>query len=134
MHVTSGPSYCQLDENGCVTDGPGEYGNNEACTVRVMVSGTLTATEFSTEGGSDYVTIGGTQYGGTAGPNKVSIGAGAEFSWYSDRSTSHRIADSGWTICLDPGALYFCDPLPMSGSVAKGGGMMHETHRIVRCC
>ena len=106
IYVTSGPSYCQLDENGCVTDGPGDYDINEACTVRVMVTGNLSATEFSTEGGSDYVTINGTQYSGTAGPSKVLIRAGDSFTWDSDQSTNHRIANSGWTICLDPGSLH----------------------------
>ena len=109
----SGPSYCQFDENGCVTDGPGDYGNNEACTVRVMVTGTLSATEFSTEGGSDYVTIDGTNYSGTAGPSKVFVHAGDSFTWSSDQNTNHRKAYSGWTICLEPGLLHFCAPLPV---------------------
>ena len=52
-------SYCEIDHNGCVTDGAGAHGNNEACTIRVNSAGLLTATHVDTEAGYDYVTIGG---------------------------------------------------------------------------
>lgn len=31
FRVLSGHKYCQIDSNGCVTDGEGDYGNNENC-------------------------------------------------------------------------------------------------------
>ena len=99
MSVTSGSQYCEIDSNGCATDGIGNYGNSEACTIQVNVAGSLTATSFSVESGYDYVTIGGTQYSGSSGPNNVAVAAGTSFSWYADGSVTYP----GWTICLAPG-------------------------------
>jgi hypothetical protein len=96
LEVASGSSFCQIDANGCATDGAGDHGNNEACTIRVNVAGTLTATEFDTQSGYDFVTIGGTRYQGRSGPHVVTASAGSTFAWYSDRSVTKR----GWTICL----------------------------------
>jgi hypothetical protein len=37
--VVSGSSYCQITHGGtCVTDGEGDYDNNERCTVRAEVA------------------------------------------------------------------------------------------------
>ena len=102
LEVTSGSSFCQIDDNGCATDGAGGHGNNEACTIRVDGAGTLTAYQFDTEPRFDnvtyydYVTIGGTRYDGSTGPNGVAVAAGSTFAWQSDGS----ITNSGWTICL----------------------------------
>ena len=90
MRVVSGTSYCQLDENGCVTDGPGDYGDDEDCTVKTNVAGSLTATDFSTEYNVDGVTIGGIQYNGKDGPYRAAIAAGETFSWHSDGRTPHH--------------------------------------------
>ena len=76
LEVTSGLSFCQIDENGCATDGADDHGNNEACAVRVNAAGTLTFAEFDIEPGGDdsdtsadsdrcphdYIQIGGTRY------------------------------------------------------------------------
>jgi len=96
LEVTSGSSFCQIDANGCATDGAGDHGNNEACTIRVNVAGTLTAHQFDTESGYDHVTIGGRRYEGSTGPNGVAVAANSTFAWQSDVS----ITNSGWTICL----------------------------------
>ena len=96
MQVTAGETFCQIDANGCATDGAGEHGNDEACTVQVNQAGYLTATEFDTESGYDYVTIGGTRYEGRNGPYGVAVGAGSTFQWQSD----HSVTNAGWTICF----------------------------------
>ena len=96
LEVISGSRFCQIDANGCATDGAGDHGNNEACTIRVNVAGTLTAHQFDTESGYDHVTIGGRSYAGSTGPNGVAVAAGSTFTGRSDRS----IINSGWTICL----------------------------------
>ena len=44
---------------------PNDYGASEDCAVSVSGAGVVRATAFATESGLDYVTIGGTQYGGT---------------------------------------------------------------------
>lgn len=95
LQVQSG-SGCQIDSRGCATDGPGEHGDNEDCTIRVPSSGRLTATQFDTERNFDYVTIGGARYEGTAGPDGVAVAAGSTFTWRSDGS----VTNAGWTICL----------------------------------
>ena len=96
LRVTSGSSYCSIDANGCSTDGSGNHGNNERCTIAVNAAGTLTATSFSTESGYDYVTIGGQRFSGSTGPRGVSVAAGSSFSWHTDGSVTR----SGWVICL----------------------------------
>ena len=58
LRVTSGASFCTVDANDCVSDGAGQHGNREACTVEVLGAGTLDATEFDTESCCDHVTIG----------------------------------------------------------------------------
>ena len=96
LEVISGWSYCQIDAAGCATDGVGEHGNDEACTVQVNIDGYLTATEFDTEPGYDYVTIGVARYQGNGGPSGVAVTAGSTFTWQSDGS----ITNAGWTICF----------------------------------
>ena len=96
LEVTAGSSFCQIDANGCATDGVGAHGNNEACTIRVGAAGTLTATQFDTETGYDYVTIGGIRYEGSTGPTGVAVAAGSTFTWRSDGS----VTNAGWTICF----------------------------------
>ena len=102
LQVQTGPGIadwsgrCYVDSSGCVTDGGGNYGNDEQCTIRVLSSGTLTATFFDTENRFDTITIGGTSYSGTAGPVGVAVAAGSYFTWRSDGSVTR----AGWTICL----------------------------------
>jgi hypothetical protein len=94
LTVTAGP--CELTNDGtCVTDGPGEYGNDERCLMHAMMTVTLSASAFNTEHGFDYVTIGGTLYSGTSGPNGVVMAAGETFTWFSDASNTR----SGFVIC-----------------------------------
>ena len=107
MSVISGTRFCQIDANGCATDGTGRHGNGEYCTVRVAVAGLLTATQFRTESCCDYVTIGGNSYRGSTGPSNVVVAAGSNFTWRTD----HSVTNEGWTICLTP---VYRPPAPMS--------------------
>ena len=79
----------------CTSSGVGYHGNNEACTVKVLAAGALTATEFSTESCCDYVTIGGTRYAGTSGPQNVRVAENEAFTWRTDHSGTR----SGWVLC-----------------------------------
>ena len=108
MSVLSGSSYCEIDSNGCATDGAGSHGNGEACTIQVNVAGTLSATSFNTEVDYDYITIGSTRYHDSTGPSGVAVAAGSTFSWRSDST----VTNSGWTICLAPG-------MPLQGFTAQ---------------
>lgn len=98
LQVASGSDDCEIDANGCATDGPGNYGNGERCTIRVNAAGTLTATEFETSNRNDYVTIGRTSYFGSTGPSNVAVAAGLTFTWRSNAGNRGL----GWTICLTP--------------------------------
>ena len=105
LEVTSGSSFCEIDVDGCATDGAGEHGNDEVCTVQVNAAGYLTATEFETEPGYDYVTISGTRYSNRAGPSGVAAAADSTFTWRSDHSNTN----AGWTICF--GEMSSCDSI-----------------------
>ena len=95
--ASSSPSgACIINSNGCVTDGPGSYGNNERCTITTSVAVTLNSVgTFATESGYDYLTIGGTRYQGASGPSGVALPAGSSFTWTSDSS----VANVGYVIC-----------------------------------
>ena len=48
--VTYGTSYCSTTNGGtCITDGSGNYGNNERCTITADTAMTLTVIAFNTE-------------------------------------------------------------------------------------
>lgn len=99
--VISGGSRCQTTNGGqCVTDGSGNYGNRERCTMRVGYATTLYTTQFSTENYFDYITIGGTRYMGTSGFSGVSVASGETFRWRSDGS----VVRAGFVICASPAA------------------------------
>jgi len=111
LELTPGSSFCEIDANGCATDGGGAYGNDERCTIQVTADGTLTATQFNVEPDStcrsDFVTIDGTKYCGGTGPSNVAVAAGSTFTWHSDGD----IIRAGWTICLTPSGMNpYCDP------------------------
>ena len=45
--ILTGSEFCSVSSDGmCITDGIGEYGNNEVCTIRAEVAMSITATEF----------------------------------------------------------------------------------------
>ena len=98
--MTAGAQYCQATQDGrCVTTGPGNYGNYEACTVEVGRTGMLSATAFNTQSIYDYVAVGNARYSGAGvgnGPARAPVAAGDTFSWISDRANT----GGGWTLCL----------------------------------
>ena len=51
---------------------------------------------FSTESGYDKLTVGGTSYSGSAGPDGVSVSSSTSITWRSDSNG----AKTGWKICL----------------------------------
>jgi hypothetical protein len=88
------------------------YGNNERCTFTTSSAGTLNVVSFNTESGYDELTVGGTQYDGTTGPQGVVVSAAAQITWSSDESETR----AGFEICvLD------------SGGGGEGGGGGEDT-------
>jgi len=82
-------------ENGCITDGSGQYGDNEVCTYTVVRAVTLDVTEFETEEFFDFILIDNVEYSGSNSPSGITLEAGAVIEWSSDFSVSF----SGYTIC-----------------------------------
>ena len=53
--ITTGTGYCELANDGtCVTDGGGDYGNGESCTVRAERDLILSSAIFDTEARFDF--------------------------------------------------------------------------------
>ena len=112
----------------CITDGYGNYANNEAATITsrtyclrsghhnfdslshpllplflhlAVNGGTLYAIgSFSTESGYDYLTIKGLRHEGTASfPTNIVLNAGEQFTWRTDGSVTR----GGFTLCICSG-------------------------------
>merc|ERR1719351_319047 len=71
---------------------PGNYGNNEACTIKAYEAA-ITVNAFNTEEGYDTLNMGGRTYSGTNGPSSGTYSG--TISWESDFS----ITASGWKLC-----------------------------------
>ena len=82
--ISASSNGCQTVGTSCFTDGAGSYGNNERCSISVLHDTTLSSTSFSTEPNFDYLTVGGTRFSGTSGPQGVAASAGDVISWYTD--------------------------------------------------
>jgi hypothetical protein len=105
-----GTCFTTLDES-CVTDGPGNYGNNERCTISVLQDSFLYVSgNFNVEGGTgcstggsncfDYLTINGSYPAvpaliTSAAFEGLFVFAGTTIGWVSDNS----ILRDGWTLC-----------------------------------
>merc|ERR1719340_461452 len=72
---------------------PGNYGNNEACTIDASAV-TITVDAFSTESRYDFLTMpDGSAYSGSSGPSSGTYSG--MISWSSDYS----VVNSGWKLC-----------------------------------
>ena len=79
---------------------PNDYGSSEDCAISVSGAGSVRATAFATDSVyTDYVTIGGTYYGGT-GPalatTGVAVSDGGTVGW---TTASYSPGASGFEIC-----------------------------------
>ena len=122
--INAGASYCSLstmpgyEPNACITDGVGNHGNNERCTITAMSGFVITATDFSTESCCDYMRwtrtnpVSTVSYRGTSGPMGVQVSAGDTFFWTSDYS----VARGGFTVCgmVQPPSPPATPPIPPS--------------------
>merc|ERR1719401_345237 len=101
--VTPAPPFLWIVEEGdCETDAdciqspnyPASYGNNHYCKIKTTTPGKVSVKDFDTEGQYDKITISGTGYAGSTGPDCVEIKSSME--WTSDNS----VVRGGWKICL----------------------------------
>ena len=83
----------------------GLYGSNEACTVTFGHDVRLSVHLFETESGYDQLTVDGTIYDGTSGPNGLTTSG---LSWSSDDSFGR----SGFKICAACEFEHQCPPSP----------------------
>ena len=95
--ILYGTQFCALSNGGtCVTDGLGNYGNNERCVMQANQPLYVYATEYVTESYYDFITIGSTTYRRSGyGPNYVHMLTGATMRWQADGSVVRR----GFTVC-----------------------------------
>ena len=106
LRVVQGTDFCQVINGGtCVTDGSGNHGNNEACTIQAMVAGTISSVgNFDVEShrscAYDYILIGTRRFcgSGRAAPTNVGVSSLETVRWRSDSSVTR----AGWTLCLTP--------------------------------
>ena len=118
--IVSGGQFCEVTNGGlCITDGAGNYGDNEACAVRADVTMTVTATEFGVESHSrcehDALTINWRKYCGSAGPQGVTMEAGSTMTWSSDYSNG----GVGFVVCSVPVGMM--EKITVSVSVTASG-------------
>ena len=97
--IISGSQSCEIVDGGrCVTDGYGDYGDNENCEVQAVQTLIMTTEQYDVEETHDFVTVKGKEYkrtGSTQGPDHVYIEPGDTWTWKSD-SCYRR---SGFKIC-----------------------------------
>ena len=104
----------------CFTDGPGNYGRYERCSVVALQNVMVTASEYSVTVG-DYLTIypvggpsTGYRYQASANaPNNVPLPAGSTITWQADRSGYA----GGFTLCATTAP----SPPPTSPPYPPGG-------------
>lgn len=95
------PGTWEVFGSGCAEDGncvqsknhPGNYGNNEACTIELTGSVSVTVEAFMTESRYDFLTVGGQAYSGSSGPASGSYTG--TITWESDYSVTNK----GWRLC-----------------------------------
>merc|ERR1712060_915030 len=92
--VESGP--CTLHNNGCMRSPnyPREYGDDEVCIISINGIGSISATNFKTEEGYDFLYLGDVNYSGNQGPNSVT--PTQAIVWSTDGSITER---PGWELC-----------------------------------
>ena len=112
MVVSDGHQYCQVNASNCASDGEGNYGINERCSIRVMEDGFLSSvgTLDMWNAGYHYLYIGSGRYGDTRPVINVPVSAGSVFTWQSDARFPNIHA--GWTVC------WFANASPSADSTA----------------
>ena len=104
--TTEAEGTCFTTLNGsCITDGPGNYGNNECCTIEVLrdtylyVSGPFVIWSLLESKGADYFTVNDDlkidENGFGFDFENLYVTAGTTIRWSSDFLQTY----AGWTLC-----------------------------------
>jgi hypothetical protein len=119
--VPTGPAggTCFITAEGCITDGPGNYGNDESCTVEVLRDGFLflrPGDAFDIEPYFDGFAIGGA-FADERSEIEVAVQGGDIISWRTDRG-----GRAGFTLCA---AVSYCIPeLPTAPNSVRAGACL----------
>ena len=106
--VTYGHEFCQVTRGGaCVTDGEGNYGANEACTIEATRPLYATA-DYYAASTVDHMTILGVDYFSSTGPLNLQMAAGDVMYWH----TNGAVHSGGFTICGTEGQVEILPPSP----------------------
>jgi hypothetical protein len=99
--VLSGPCTVVPGSPTCLTSPnyPSMYSNRQACSLSWQ--GTVTVSEFNTEGYFDWLKVNGHKYSGGSGPAVGTDLTGAAVTWSSDYSVIRK----GWRICTGGSSL-----------------------------
>ena len=93
-------SGCMLsDESGTCfqsTNYPNDYGPNQKCSVKVLMSGDVSSYHFNTEAKYDILTIKNKQYSGITGPSDSAVKKDDVITWSSDRGVQR----TGFKVCM----------------------------------
>lgn len=102
---TPAPGTWELEGSGCVMDGncihslnyPSNYGNQEACSVKLWGSIPLAFESFATEAKFDNFQVGGASYSGELQPPFAGLNGEhtGRLTWASDYS----VTNTGWKFC-----------------------------------
>jgi len=95
------PGTWELSGSGCQIVGncaqslnyPSNYGNNQACSIKLGGQVDITMQAFNTESRYDFLSMGGRSYSGTSGPPSGTYTG--TIDWASDYSVTR----SGWKLC-----------------------------------
>ena len=130
--LASGAQYgCAVVGNGgapgsCITDGPGNYANDERCNFTVVRTVQLVVVSFDTEAGFDALTVNSHAYSGTmmyvsSSLNGVQVTAGSQITWISDYVNLGNILHSGYMVCaVASGTGFSLPPSPSTSPTPFG--------------
>ena len=82
-----------------MSDGDGNYGPDEKCNVWALQDLDVIGTEFETQAAYDILSVAGTKFSGSEGPQRVVLYKGTGLKWTSDGG----ISGSGFKVCVVPG-------------------------------
>ena len=83
-----------------MTDGSGNYGNNERCEVKALRPLTVVAEQYDNEDYYDYVTVNNVAHRYSFPTQGVAMNQGATWTWTSDGSVTRAgyILCAGWCV------------------------------------
>ena len=73
-----------------MSDGAGQYGNDESCRVKALRAVVLTTPQYEVETGFDFITVDGIEFKDVSGPKGMKLAAGGELAESRDSKDAGR--------------------------------------------